>query len=224
MKYGILFGLMSLLLIVAGLEHPWLELPLWWLALSFAIVALSYLMGRPQIFGKRPDGTQSWISKSILLPYLLYTAGVWHLMRLLSREPAIQQIDEDLFIGRRLLGTELSREFDHYVDLTSEFQEPRPIRERSGYLSLPVLDADTPRFETLDRFVRSTSDGCTYIHCAQGHGRTGLFAIVWLIRHGKAASAAEALAMLQAIRPGVSLNAKQNRFLETYLARPAEIE
>ncbi|TWU44827.1 hypothetical protein Poly51_58930 [Rubripirellula tenax] len=52
------------------------------------------------------------------------------------------------------------------------------------------------------------------IHCAQGHGRTGLVAAAVLIVSGEAQTAADAIAIIQAVRPGVELNKAQRMILE----------
>src|SRR5947207_1355977 len=73
------------------------------------------------------------------------------------------------------------------VDLTSEFADPRAVRmARDSYLCVPTLDACAPDAtaarEALERI--DASDKPVYIHCAQGHGRTGSFAAALLIRRG----------------------------------------
>ncbi|WP_236696550.1 dual specificity protein phosphatase family protein [Rhodopirellula islandica] len=52
------------------------------------------------------------------------------------------------------------------------------------------------------------------IHCAQGHGRTGLVASAVLLVSGAAQTASDAIAMVQAVRPGIELNATQRSILE----------
>lgn len=52
------------------------------------------------------------------------------------------------------------------------------------------------------------------IHCAQGHGRTGLVSAAVLLVSGQAQTAADAVAMIQAVRPGVDLNDSQRAILE----------
>ena len=52
------------------------------------------------------------------------------------------------------------------------------------------------------------------IHCAQGHGRTGLVTAAVLIAFGGIQTAGDAIAMIQAVRPGVELNKAQRLILE----------
>lgn len=142
---------------------------------------------------------------------------VWHLYRLTSREDAFNSIGDDLVVGRRLLPGEVPDEFDHYVDLTSEFEEPRSIREKEGYLCMPIMDAGVPTRLELEHAMARMAKGRTYIHCAQGHGRTGLFALALLYQRGRVANAEDGLKLLRQTRPAISLNRQQQRFIAEYM-------
>ncbi len=52
------------------------------------------------------------------------------------------------------------------------------------------------------------------IHCAQGHGRTGLVAAAVLVVFRRAQTVSEAIAMVQTVRPGIELNTMQRSILE----------
>jgi protein-tyrosine phosphatase len=119
-------------------------------------------------------------------------------------------------VGRRLLAHEVVGEFANYVDLTAEFSEPSAIRRNPGYMSVPILDGSAPDPAALDQAVSRLRPGRTFIHCAQGHGRTGLFALAMLLRSGRAGSADEGLRKLQAARPGVRLSKVQLRCIERF--------
>lgn len=105
---------------------------------------------------------------------LVYTVGVWHLLRLLTREPACQVVTEQLVVGCRLLPSEIEGEFDNYIDLTAELSEPAAIRRCSPYRCVPILEGAAPSPEVLREVVRELRPGRTFIHCAQGHGRASL--------------------------------------------------
>jgi hypothetical protein len=135
---------------------------------------------------------------------------VWHLYRILSAEEKSSTISDQLHIGRRLLGSENPQvEFANYVDLTSEFSEPVPFRRSPAYFSFPILDGAAPSPEALLLAVSNLKPGRTFIHCAQGHGRTGLFTAAVLLKSGKAQTAEEALRTIQCARPGVRLSNAQ---------------
>jgi hypothetical protein len=222
MKYAFTLGLMSLILFAGSVVYPGVRWLLVWSALSFGSVALGYAGLGTQVFGKGVDGRMSLPLKILNLPYLVYTSLVWHLCRLISREPAFNVIDDDLVIGRRLLAGEAPDGFDHYVDLTAEFDEPAPIRERLGYRCLPILDASVPSFDELRGAVEETVTGRAFVHCAQGHGRTGLFALALLLRRGNVNSIDEGLSVLKKLRPAVRLNKEQTKFAHRYLKTNAQ--
>jgi protein-tyrosine phosphatase len=111
---------------------------------------------------------------------------------------------------------EIAGDFENFVDLTSEFQEPATLRRLAAYRSFPILDASAPEPETLREVLDSLRPGKTFVHCAQGHGRTGLFAAALLLHSKKANSPEEAVRMLQRARPGIVLNASQKACLERF--------
>jgi protein-tyrosine phosphatase len=156
------------------------------------------------------------VFKVINFPYLAYTWVIWNLWRCVCREDAFNEISAELAVGRRLLASELSHDFDYYVDLTSEFEEPKKIRVHTGYRCLPVLDTRCPSHGELAGLLKEVSRGKTFVHCAQGHGRTGLFAAALLLYSGRATSADEALAALKKIRPSIGLSAEQQSFLKKW--------
>ena len=219
MKYAIALGMMSVALAASAFMYPTAAIILVWAAISFGCVALGYGGLGVRVFGKGEDGRIPLGAKILLLPYLLYTWIVWHLYRLLSREDAYNRIEDDLVVGRRLLSAEVPDGFDHYIDLTAEFEDPAPIRCRDSYRSFPMLDASIPSDDELEAVADATKLGRTYIHCAQGHGRTGLFALALLIHRGRIQTTDEGIELLKSLRPAINLNREQSRFIERYLKR-----
>ena len=178
--------LLGVLLVVFGLvEGAWF-LSAVWLGASFLVVGIAHGRGSHGVFGKRGDGTLPLWSWLLFFPLLVYIAAVWHLLRLISREPALNTVTDKLVVGRRLLPFEFRDHFDNYVDLTAEFREPCRIGRSPCYRSFPILDGSAPSPEALRSAVASLRPGRTYIHCAQGHGRTGLFALAVLLSSGSA--------------------------------------
>ena len=219
MKYAITFAMMSAVLAVGAFVYPAAAILLIWAAISFGCVALAYAGFGARVFNKGSDGRIPWLIKFLLLPYLFYTWIIWHVYRLVSREDSYNCIDDDLVVGRRLLTSEVPDGFDHYVDLTAEFEDPAPIRSKHSYRSFPILDASIPSEEELKSAVESALDGRTYIHCAQGHGRTGLFALALLNHRGQIDSAKDGIELLKSLRPAINLNRKQSCFIERYLTQ-----
>lgn len=210
MNYKYLVFVLAVLLIVTGLAKQGWCLLICWLGLDFAVLGIAYHRGIHGIFGKRVTGTLPIWSWIIFLPLFVYTTIVWHVLRLIIREPASNIVSQQLVVGRRLLPKEFQGTFDNFVDLTAEFAEPSAIRESPAYFCFPVLDRAAPTPEALWQAVNKLHSGKTFVHCAQGHGRTGLFAAAILLNSRTAHTIDEALQILKAARPGISLSNEQH--------------
>jgi hypothetical protein len=69
----------------------------------------------------------------------------------------------------------------------------------------------------LHRVFGKRADGTLpFLNCAQGHGRTGLFALAVLLSSGVVRSVDEGMRMLLAVRPAIRLSRDQRRCIETY--------
>ncbi len=216
MSRWLLLTLLGLSLIALGLVERGGWLLALWLGLDFLTLGIAHAAGAHGLFGKRANGSLPLWSWFIFFPLLIYTSGVWHLIRLFSREPSQTTITDGLVVGRRLLSSEVEHTVDHYIDLTAEFAEPRKIRKSSCYRSFPILDGAAPSPEALAEAVDRFGPGKIFIHCAQGHGRTGLFALAVLLKSAKARTLDEGLRMLQKARPGIRLNRAQRRCIEAF--------
>ena len=215
MKYGVLFAAAAILLaILACTRQGWYWWTLW-PSLSLAIVSSGYFFFGPRVYGKASHGLLSPLRQVLLAPYLLYAWGAWRAIRLVSREPAFHRVTENLIVGRRLLSHELPENIDHVIDLTCEFNEPKALRERS-YHSFPILDGFTPHAETLREWIEQAAalPGVVYVHCAEGHGRTGLFAAALLLRQEMFSEADEVIEFLQSKRPLIRLGKRQREALD----------
>ncbi len=219
MSHQHLLALLGLVLIGLGFfERGWLLLAVW-LGCDFLALGIAHARGAHRVFGKQTDGALLVWSWLVFLPLLLYTNAVWNFLRLFSREPAHNRLTEDLVVGRRLVPGELDGEFANYVDLTAEFAEPLAIRRSAAYLCFPILDGAAPDPSALHEFVVRLRPGKTFIHCAQGHGRTGLFALAVMLKSGAARTVSEGLEKLVSVRPGVRLTAVQRRCIENFAAK-----
>jgi hypothetical protein len=216
MNYRHLLTLLGVALIVLGLIEGGWFLAAVWLGCDFLILGVAHGRGSHRVFGKRADGSLPIWSWLLFFPLLSYATAVWHFIRLFSREPAHNVVTEQLVVGRRLLAFELDGEYDNYVDLTAEFSEPSAIGHSSSYRSFPILDGAAPTPEALRAVVASLRPGRTFIHCAQGHGRAGLFTLAVLLNAGVARSVEDGLRMLSSVRPGIRLSRDQHRCIQTY--------
>jgi hypothetical protein len=197
-----------------------------WLGANFVVLGIAHHHYWVWILGKRRDGSLAWWSWVVFLPLQSLTHSVWHFRRLVDWNSKFDEVTTDLVLGRRLLSFEsralLCTSIANYVDLTSEFQEPRPIRHHPSYVCVPMLDGSELDCAALAAAIEKLRPGRTYIHCAQGRGRTAVFAVALVLARSEATTVKEALAMLRVARPKVRLNRSQracvNEFAN-YLSR-----
>lgn len=217
MRYGVVFLLMAAYLAVLAIAVGGWAWALLWPALAFALAAVAYFGVGPRVFGKRPTGVIAPVHRAMMLPFLLFVWGVWHLVRRADTKPAYHEIVPGLFMGRRLASHELPPDLALVVDLTAEFDEPADIRNSPRYRSLPILDAGVPDARQFSAVVAevAAARGPVFIHCAQGHGRSGLLIAAVLLARGLATTPAEAITIIQRTRPRVRLRPAQARFLES---------
>ena len=214
MKYALLNSLLGIILLVYGIRLSAAGWLLAWQGMCFVVVGIAYACGKASVFGKRPNGTLPFWSWAVFLPLHLSTQLVWHLIRVYSREPAFNQLQDDIVIGRRVLTHEFPKGISNVVDLTAEFQEPAGIADGRTYHSFPILDACVPDGDALRHFIASLRAGPLYVHCAQGHGRTALFTTALLMERKLCATLDEALTQVLKARPAARMNQKQQAFLK----------
>jgi len=214
-------GLLGASLVILGFVGGGWWLVAAWLGIDFLILGVAHVKGAHRVFGKRIDGTLPFWSWLLYLPLFVYTSCVWHVLRALSREKRCAVVTPDLKVGRRLLPHEVDRPVANYVDLTAEFQEPLRIRKAISYTAFPILDGAAPPCRELVDAVDRLRPGPTFVHCARGHGRTGLFAAAVLLRSGIARNVSEAVRMLQTVRPAIRLNRPQLKCIEEFASHVA---
>ena len=199
---------------------PW-GLLLWYPALSGLILSAAYACNRPGWIGKRADGRLAEWAWCVHGSYFAFRHAVWHAQLAISSEPAVQEVVPGLWLARRLKNGELPPgiAWGALVDLTAEFQEPNGMTVQAGWRCIPVLDAGVPTPAALARWEPLVAQaGPILIHCAQGHGRTGMLAAWLLLRRGQAKTVAEALSQIQSVRPGARLKKCQIKWLERRFA------
>ncbi|WP_197532535.1 dual specificity protein phosphatase family protein [Symmachiella macrocystis] len=221
MKYGLLWLTMGLLLGVRAIVSSGWWLVCLWPAMNLTVLGIAYLGNWPWIFGKRPNGRLSFVPVVVFLPYLLYAWTIWRLTYFVRREHPYDIVTDQLDIGRRLLAQEMIDGIDNVIDLTCEFAEPTAICSAVNYVSCPILDGSIPTWPQLRRLIDEINEcaGTTYIHCAQGHGRTGLVAAALLMHRDPDLSPHDALRQLQAVRPALACNGGQMAMLSVLKAQ-----
>ncbi len=179
----------------------------------------------PSVLGKRRDGGHQPALYLLFWPYHLVNAVNLHLVALLGREHAVDEVLPGIWVGRRM--TRLDGEwirpgrFAAVVDATAEFPELAPLRH-PAYHCVPLLDLTAPTPEQMRAAVAfihlHLPSGDVFIHCAAGHGRSATLAAAWLLSTGGASDAEAAEARLRLARPGIHLNSEQRRALQTYVS------
>jgi protein-tyrosine phosphatase len=186
-----------------------------WSGMSFALVGAAYLVRKPSLFGKRPDGSLAWQNVMLLLPFLLFTWAVWRVQTAFSREPACHEVLPGVWIGRRPSARDIPAGVCLVVDMTAEFPAAAFVRNGREYVAVPVLDGCAPDEGALRRVVRTvrTCHGPVYLHCALGHGRSGTVAAAVALAKGLAEDAVSAEELVRSVRAGIRLHPAQRMLL-----------
>ena len=224
MKYGLIFLILGLILLSGAgwvFESPLARLLVAYTAISFLVVSFGYLLHQPAVWMKRKDGTINPLGYLLCLPLHLLNWISLQLATRNERNGALHEIAPNLWLGRRPSASEASALVAEgewaVVDLTSEFQETRLLRN-GKYLCLPILDhtAPTPtQVESALGFIAAERPARkVLVHCALGHGRSATIVAAWLLRNKTVKTAIEADQRLRQIRPGVRLKPVQFEFLE----------
>lgn len=215
MKYGFLFLTSAFLFLLLAMRYGSYAWLLVWPAVVYAWVGLGYLAIGPRVFGKQPDGTIPVPVAVALAPFFVYLWTVWWIMRWVQSEPATHELVPDILMSRRLRRGEIPAGVSLVVDLTCEFPATPTIRNGRTYLLFPILDAFVPRRAAMLDLIETilAHHGRTLIHCAEGHGRTGMVAAALLIRLGVVSEPMEAIKLVRLKRPGVRLRSPQIKLL-----------
>jgi len=177
-----------------------------WCAASCLIVGIAYAANWPWIFGKRMDGTISWLRALPVLPYQWFFWLYWCCERRIGGLRPYDEVAPGLFVGRRVLIEELPPRVDLVVDLTCEFAEVEAVRRHCAYRCLPTLDASVPPSEEeLGLLMRDIAahPGPVLLHCASGRGRAVAVAAGVLVLRGICADVTAALCRIRSVRPGI---------------------
>lgn len=213
MKYGVLCALLALTLGASAVTLGGFYLAWLWPALSLYVTAIAYGQNAPALLGKRPDGSLAWWSWALLGPWIVFSLCVAWFLRRLSREPASAAIGE-LYFGRRPTSKELPSGEVAIVDLTSELPRATIAQRSAVYVNIPLLDARGTEPHRLLARLHALPDLPTYVHCAQGHGRTGMVVAALLLARGIASTPDDALSLIHAVRPRVRLSKEQHTTLD----------
>ena len=195
-----------------------------WIGLSLVAVSSAYLLQMPSIFRKKQDGTIPLTIRWLFIPFL---AGV-QLYNLWARKrdkvPAIQQIDDKLFLACRLFSADMpelhAKGVKALVDVTAEFDglDWTAHAEDLAYLNVPVLDHQSPKKQDLMHAMhwianQQRAGKPVVVHCALGRGRSVLVVAAYLLCRYPQLSVEQALKRINDIRQTAALNRSQLKAL-----------
>jgi len=199
-----------------------------WPAAALAIVALNYAGLGARGFGMGRDGRMRWSARWLLAPYRL---GAWINARLWTRRlPPSAEVAPGLRLGRVPTAAEWrAAGRPRLVGLSAELQLPAEAAAAGRSRCLPLLDLVVPAAAQLQRAVllveaqRRAGGGrdAVWVCCALGFSRSAAAVVGWLHRHGGAADAAAAEALVRGARPQVVLKPSWRTLLGAPATAPA---
>lgn len=201
-----LFVVAALELWAAARLPWWLGWAFGWAGLSTGAVAFAYLFSRPGWLGK--ERAFRWL----LLPFLVFARGVAAAAQRLGLTERVEVVP-GLWVGAwpRRGAPGLAQ-----LDLTAEL----PRRgDAAVYHNVPMLDGATPNRPDYDRAVAKALEWRragtpVLVHCAYGHGRSVAVVVAVLLHEGHAATPADALRIVQRVRPRARMTPGQRAFVE----------
>ncbi|QHJ12171.1 putative protein YnbD [Paraglaciecola mesophila] len=201
-----------------------IAIPLIWIALSLFTVSSAYALQKPAIFRKKQDGSIPFYIRWLFIPFLLGAQLYNAWARKHDKVPAIQQIDDDLYLACRLFPSDIEylqeMNVKAILDVTAEFDglDWTATSEDLAYLNVPVLDHQSPTEEDLISAVnwienqRRANRGVV-VHCALGRGRSVLIMAAYLLSKNPDMSVRQAITTIQDVRETARLNSHQLRAL-----------
>lgn len=195
-----------------------------WFALSFFTVSLAYLLNKPTIFRKRSNGTVPIYIRWVFMPFLWSTQLYNSWARSTDTVPALQKIDEGLYLARRLFPSDIhdikNENISAVLDVTAEFSSMIWIAFQADidYLNIPILDHSVPSDTQIQRALnwihthRKTGRSVV-VHCALGRGRSVFMMAAYLLSQNPTSSPAEVMNKVRAIRQTARLNKRQFKHL-----------
>jgi diacylglycerol kinase (ATP) len=225
-KYYIAGAILALVLAIFS-PHLMISLVFAWIALSLLLVSSAYLFKKPGIFRKKQNGSIPFYIRWLFIPFLsgVQAYNLW--ARKNDKVPAIQQIDDKLFLACRLFSNDLlelqNRGVKAILDVTAEFGglDWSAQDQNLAYLNVPVLDHQSPQQAELVQAIHwihnhIKNGRAVTVHCALGRGRSVLVVAAYLLAINPDWSVAQALTKINDIRQTAALNRSQFKALKKY--------
>ncbi|GGD65661.1 diacylglycerol kinase family protein [Lacimicrobium alkaliphilum] len=232
MYFAWYYMIAALLLITAAVVTPsiYFKVPLAWGSLSVFTVSIAYFFDIAAIFRKREDGRIPTYIRWIFVPFLLgaQVYNAWARKR--DKVPAIQQIEEKLYLACRLFPSDVEylkkQQIGAVLDVTAEFDglDWSLLGEEIRYLNIPVLDHRSPTLARLQQALnwidnQQRNGRKVLVHCALGRGRSVLVVAAHLLSQNKTGSVKEVLKQIKSIRQTANLNHYQfNKLMKLHKA------
>ncbi|MDW6092537.1 diacylglycerol kinase family protein [Vibrio rhizosphaerae] len=223
-KYYLLGAFASLL---AAIYMPYIivSILLLWVSLSLVFVSIAYLFDFPSMFRKSQDGKIVWWIRWAFIPFLLGARAYNAWERRHDSVPPIQQVNDHLYLSRRLFPGDLafleSHDISCIVDVTAEFAglESATTDKQFDYLSIPVLDHKAPTLARLRHAMNwiDTQIACgrsVVVHCALGRGRSVFVVAAYLLSQDPSLSVASVMEKISSVRQTARLNRLQMKILQ----------
>lgn len=230
MKIGVAYLLLAGLLTYGCLALPGIVLRLLsaWSAIAVLLVGTAYLTNYARIFRKGSDGSIPLPLKLLFLPMLLVAGLINRRQRRHDPVPALQKIDDDLYLGCRLTSRDIDQLKDEGIcavlDVTSEFDGLNWSTHGEGfeYLNVPILDHAIPSTAQLNQCINWTHRQIkrkrpVLIHCALGRGRSVLVLMAYLLARNPQETFEALYQRIRAIRQTAELNGRQFRALQRWV-------
>jgi len=180
-----------------------------WPAVNLLILALAYASNQPNlIMNKKDDGSISPILLALNLPWLLITWGVFRLQISFEKDFANQLEGSNLWISRRPTSRDDLSQFDLVIDLTAEFSKDQ-IKVK--YRCFPNLDGHILKHNK--PISSEWTDKKVLIHCANGYGRSSLYAAILLVEWQFCSDFKAALDLIKNNRKKAVPNSHQRKWL-----------
>jgi protein-tyrosine phosphatase len=206
-------SLTCLLIAAGGTRFSAAFLVFLWPSLALAIVAAGYFGAGVKVFQKAHDATVSFASRWLLAPYrlgavinsFLWTRGL----------ASSVLVCPGVYLGRLPRRLEQSS-FATVIDLTSELAGS--ARTGTAWQSFPALDLlPVPRIDlekAAEALENTRHEGPVLVCCALGFQRSAAVIACWLVRSGRANSAAEAIRLIEAKGRRIHLTQEMITFRE----------